>query len=385
MLRWQDLPEAIDEWATTLDPTARELRKVAASVITDADVGYYLDPFTARVGLYVPAGTDRADRALVKSAASRLGGEVVFLSYQALADPDAAWVKVAYSPTLRRGGELLNFFPGQYPGGVPNHPSPAAAMLTSGLLGAGLGWAGGRVAKKVLPKGYGDKMPRTGLLLGAALGALPGAAWAGTNKLIDRPWNDPAVLDGARGAEPIEYPSAIDGTNAAPDSMEDAGHNSKLLQDAASSVRNSPVSRIKIGADLDAVELSPRCRHAIEKAADAFGHREREYEALPTDVNINALGQTLWDTGASPQLAGSTMGAMYAAQQMPDPRSRPGLVTGNQLGQLAANAVGDYARGRLAGFALNQIIGSPISSRTFGYGNAALGLIGAVVPKLFGG
>ena len=52
------------------------------------------------------------------------------------------WVKVAYSPTLHRAGELLNFFPGQYPGGVPNSPSPLAAMLTSGLLGAGLGWAG---------------------------------------------------------------------------------------------------------------------------------------------------------------------------------------------------------------------------------------------------
>lgn len=385
MLRWQDIPETLDEWTATIEPRARDLRKVAACVITDADVGYYLDPYTARVGLYLPAGTDRADRALVKSAASSFGDEVVFLSYQDLAHPDATWVKVAYSPTLRRAGELLNFFPGQYTEGVPNHPSPVAAMLTSGLVGAGLGWAGGHVAKRVLPRGYGDKMPRTGLLLGAALGALPGAAWAGTNKLIDRPWNDNAVLDGPRDVRPIEYPSAIDGANATPASMEDAGHNSKLLQDAASSIRNSPVSKIKIGSDLAGVELSPWCLNAIEKAADTFGYRERQYEALPTDVNINALGQTLWDTGASPQLAGSTMGAMYAAQQMPDPRSRPNYVTGNQLGQLAANAVGDYAKGYLAGFALNQLIGTPLRNSTYGLGGVALGVIGAVVPKLFGG
>ena len=84
-------------------------------------------------------------------------------------------------------------------------------------------------------------------------------------------------------------------------------------------------------------------------------------------------------------MAASTMGGIYAAQQMPDPRSRPGLVTGHQLGQLAQNAVGDYAKGYLVGAALNTIVGTPIRNSSFGLGGVALGVIGAVVPKLFGG
>src|SRR4029077_14413714 len=119
------------------------------------------------------------DLALCGSVVSRLLGHDVGregpLDLRALAT--SAWVKVAYSPTVRRAGELLNFFPGQYPGGIPNAPSPVAAMLTSALVGGGLGYGTGWLASKLLPCGYGDKLKRTGGVLGALLGSAPGALW----------------------------------------------------------------------------------------------------------------------------------------------------------------------------------------------------------------
>jgi hypothetical protein len=78
------------------------------------------------------------------------------------------------------------------------------------------------------------------------------------------------------------------------------------------------------------------------------------------------------------------MGSLYAAQQLPDRMSRPGVATGHQLGQLAQNVGGDYVQGMLAGAVFNAAIGSPYQASTYGVGNAALGLIGAALPKLLG-
>jgi len=382
-MHWHDLPSVIDDWVEKIAAPGYDLRQAAANVITGTHVGYYMDPATDRVALFAPMASS-GDRARVEKAASRVTGkEPLFLSYQELQDHDASWVKVAFSPALHRAGELGNFFPGQYPGGVPNSPSPVAAMLTSGLIGAGLGWGGGKLLGKLLPKGYGDNLGRTGMLLGGALGAAPGALWGGTNKLTGRKFNDPSLLNQPAGAEPENNPLSIDGANAAkPEILDGKSESLEIIRDH---LRDAPLHRYKFGEALELVELGDMYKIAVDKFANTFGQAEPKYGYQPTDVNIDALGRTLWDNGASPQLAGSTMGAMYAAQQMPDPRSRPGMVTGQQLGQFAQNAVGDYAKGYMVGAALNTLIGSPLRNSTFGVGSVALGVIGAVVPRLFGG
>lgn len=385
-MRWIELEDTVDKWVTKLATPASTVRKVAADLITSTHFGYYCSPDDGRVGLYAP-GAKASDLARVKLALDRAGfagPTVPFLSYQDLSNPDGQWVKVAYSPTLRRAGELLNFFPGQYTGNVPNAPSPAAAMLTSGLVGAGLGWGAGRLVGGVLPDGYGKKLSRSGLILGALLGAAPGAVWGATNKLTGREFNDPSLLHHGRGDAPVDYPSAINGTNA--DNLSESGVTpaEQLISDTAQRLREAPLPKIKIGTDLSEVVLSDCYKIACEKVAETFGYREEDFGAHPADVNIDALGRTLWETGASPNLAATTMASMYAARQLPDNRSRPGFVTGHQLGQLASNAVGDYARGYLVGAVINTAIGTPFRNSTFGAGNAALGLIGAVVPKLFG-
>lgn len=384
-MQWEDVPACLNDWLLKTAAPAYDVRRAASSVLTDTDIGYYYCPQTEKVALYVDA--DVGDRARCKAAAIRAVGRdsvrPLFLSYQELEAPDASWIKVAYSPTLRSLGENLNFFPGQYPGGMPNHPSPIAAMLTSGLVGAGLGYAGGKLGEKLLPNGYGRKLPRTGALLGGLVGAAPGLAWGLTNNTIGNDFNDNSLLSAPADSEPENFPGFVDGMNMLPpEEVETAPPTrfKKLVQQAYT----AGLGKRGIDEALREIPLGRRYREAVKLASSTFGTSDRR-EPSELDVNINHLGQTLWETGASPQLAASTMSAMYAAQQLPDSRSRPGWVTGGQLGQLAANAAGDYMKGMLVGAAINATIGTPWSPPAFGVGNAMLGVIGAVVPKLFGG
>lgn len=349
-MRWEDLPETVDAWAAKTAGVARDLQRAAASVYTRGDVGYYFNPLTEKAALHGRDATP-ADLALCQATAARAAGRG---PVRLLEPGDLArhpWVKVAYSPAVRRAGELLNFFPGQYPGGVPNAPSPVAAMLTSALVGGGLGYGTGWLAGKLLPKGYGDKLKRTGGVLGALLGAAPGSLWLASNL--------------AEGKGPLDG-SAL----AAPPS-------------------DSYAARLPSVEGLHpTVKLGSMYARAVETFvkrafADSFGGFAPPPVPTPYDVNINALGQTLWHAGAAPPTAGTVMGTMYAAQQLPDPRSRPGWVTAGQLGQLAANAGKDYLTGALVGAAINTAIGTPFRASSFGAANATLGIIKAVIPKLF--
>lgn len=343
-MEWQEVPETVDRWRQRVEIPARLIKAAVADVYTSADVGYYVHPETLDFAIF-NEGTPR-DGALCKAALARADGADAlrtspFLSRQELEDPESKWVKVAYSASLNKALQYLNFFPGQYPGGIPNFPSPAAAMLTTGVVGAGLGYGVGTLAGKLLPKGYGDRMGRTGMILGGLLGAAPGGAWAVANHANGKSVIDPWPFNNTSDAPPDPW-----GLKQAADAWAD-------------------------------VELSEQHRDAIEKCADSFGDFALPQAPTPGDVNINALGQTLWENNASPQLTGATLSAIYAASQLPDPHARPGVVTGRQLSLLTGGTVGDFATGYLAGVMLNKAIGSPVHPAT-------IGLISAVVPKLFG-
>src|SRR5215471_2166343 len=182
-MRWEELPEALDAWTRKCAAPARDVQRGAAGVYTTGHVGYHYDAGRGLLALHPYPGATPADFALCKAAAARAVGADSVLALP-LRGIDFAgehgWVKVAYSPALRRMGELLNFYPGHYPGGIPNYPSPLTAMLTSGLVGGGLGYGTGWLAEKLLPEGWGKKLKRTGAVLGALLGAAPGAVWLAT-------------------------------------------------------------------------------------------------------------------------------------------------------------------------------------------------------------
>ncbi len=384
-MHWEQLPEVIDAWTAKAETPAQALRKAAAGIFTRSHVGYYFDPETEKTALYAPLVSPQ-DKAWCKAAAERALGHnsLLFLSYQDLEQPEGRWIKVAYSDALRRTGELLNFFPGQYPGGIPTHPSPLAAMLTTGLVGGGLGYGLGTLGEKVLPQGYGRKLKRTGAILGALAGAAPGLAWGLTNKGMGNNFNDPSLLDAPAGSEPVNYPQASQGSNMAPQSHAPDPYSAALGQ-AAEQVHTGLHLKNGLDALLD-VPLGKRYQRAIDVfLKHAYWESPERPPSSVVDVNIDSLGHTLWENEASPSLTAATLGSVYAAQQLPDPHARQGWVTGNQLGQLAASTAGDYGKGLLVGAVLNAAVGTPYRASTFGAAGAALGLISAVVPKLWGG
>ncbi len=345
-LTWGDVPDRMDEWTLACAEPSAALKKAAADVYTRTPAGYYYNPVAEVVAVYAPPGEDFLR---CKTAACRAAGrDNVFPVPLPLEEAASGrWVKVAYSPTVRTTGELLNFFPST--SGIPNAPSPLAAMLTTALVGGGLGYGAGRLAENVLPLQKG-KLRKTLMTAGALAGGMTAAPWAAAN-----------VKD--KGLPGLVDPSPLDGgatPQGDPDNYKAAGELGVMYRTAVD--------------------------HYVKAAFESmtFGNFAARKAATPLDVNIDSMGRTLWDTGASPAMAASTMSALYAAQQMPDPNSRPGLATGHQLGQLAMNAGKDYVTGALVGAALNKTLGLPVTANQAGMGNLVLGLIGAAIPKLFG-
>jgi hypothetical protein len=71
--------------------------------------------------------------------------------------------------------------------------NPLAAMLATGVLGAGLGYGGASLASMLLPNSWDKKkFRRSGALFGGAIGAAPGAAESLKSLLIGQP-----LLDGS--------------------------------------------------------------------------------------------------------------------------------------------------------------------------------------------
>ena len=120
------------------------------------------------------------------------GTEYLFID---TASPDPFWCglsisaqKTASQPTLWQtvqGAAGWNdmFYP----------PSPLAAMLATGVLGAGLGYGGAAIASNFLPRDWDKKkFRRSGLLLGGAVGAAPGALESLDSLLLGQ-----SLLDGS--------------------------------------------------------------------------------------------------------------------------------------------------------------------------------------------
>ena len=303
------------DWEKYLRPSVSRIKTALAFCHTPVPVGVWVQPESGQVRI-------DADDASVRSAVPDLADGLLKDAGDA-----GAWVKVAYSPSLRRVGEYLNFFPGKYPGGIPNHPSPLASMLTTGLVGGGLGYGLGWSAEQLMPQSFQrGKLRRTlgiiGGVTGTALGSLPGVA----NAAAGKDFFDPK--------SPLNTEA-----NAVP--------------------------------DMDAT-----------KAASEFGS---DFSNPSLAVNIDAMGRTLWSAGATPQLIGTTESLLRTADRMPG-GSQDGWVTPTQMGNLAANMGAGYLSGALVGATLGALGGLPQSTQdTLKRTGMYAGFVRAVVPHLFGG
>jgi len=346
---WSEVPERVDALVEKCAAPAWDVRSKVGGIYTQNDVGYYWNPHQEKVGFHFRPVLDVVEASWCKAALDRAVG-VDHVRNEILSDDDIStgqWVKVAYSPALVRLGEALNFFPAK---DIPwNRPSPLAAMLTSGLMGAGLGYGLGWAGEKVLPEHW-QKPGRTRkslALLGAMLGAAPGAAWGLTNAMTDRPLNSNELLK--------------EDTKAPP--------------------------------SFGRVDLSMlREKSSSDFVKKAFGLNDKRFGSgalSPEPVNLNRLGQVLWDIGAGPQTAAATMSSVYAAQQLPGGVG-PGYVTPHQTGLLgtmmgaAGGGIKGYATGWGVGKGLGLLTGMPSSTQnSLKRTGAMLGVINSLVPRLF--
>lgn len=386
-MEWEDVPARVDELALLTAEPGWAIKRAAALTWTDGPVGYYWAPMHDVAALYGPLATID-DMARCRDAVKRAG---YACEKWPLLDADLKdngdWVKVAYSPALSRGLEYLNFFPGQYPGGIPNHPSPLAAMLTTGLIGGGLGYGVGRLGEAILPEHWErGRLRKTLALLGAGAGASLAAPWMygnlATGHSITSAWPHDTK-------EPPE--NALPGLE-----REGEVRLAPPLGEPPGKARGNTLGPIPVGGGARGATAPPAeppgegrpapkfsCDRFWKAAAESFGDVPEPQAHSPLDVNLDAMGRTLWNFNASPALAGTTMSTLYAAQQLPDENSRPGVATVGQLGQLAMNAGKGYLTGALVGAALNKAIGMPW--RDAANAGAALGAIQTVIPILFGG
>jgi hypothetical protein len=338
---WLALDDAVSLATEKLAASAWQLRQLVSGIYTDKPVGVYLHCDGDKAAVCDEHCSGEQDLALVKSAAACL------MPVQVI-EPDAdllgVWVKAGSSPTLKTVGQWLNFFPGTYPGGIPNHAGPVASMITSGLVGAGLGYGSGWLAEKALPDTWRKgRLRKTLAALGAGVGVLPGLVYGHTNVQQGLPFNDNSLF----------------------------------------AKRGEALSDRYLGGVAAVADRMRQEREAFLKEA-AFDDYAGTGATGDVRVNVNSFGHTLWEVGADPRTAAVTMGALRAAAQMPG-GSGPGWVTPSQMGRLAMGMGAGYLSGALVGGALGLLTGLPPSAQdTLKRTGMYLGVVQAVVPRLFG-
>jgi hypothetical protein len=353
-----DFAGCIDTLVEKSAEAAKDLRQAVSSIYTHSDIGVYWNPAHEKAAIYVrpELNQQEADWCL-DAMTAKVGSDHVRREPLEQAELGDWWVKVAYSPTVRTVLNALQFLPNSQKDKIGGRP--VASTIATGLLGAGLGYGGGWLYEKMVPERYREKgkARRMGALIGGLGGATVGAAPGFVNWNDGRDFNDPTLWQGQPG-------DGWEGGLAShsPHSAKEAEAIEFLLEKNAFQVHPPGISSTMGGPS---------------------------FEEMPL-IKTDALGRVIYNTGVGPQTAARTMGAVYGASRMPDPRSRPGVVTPHQTGLLglAMGAAGGGIKGYVTGFAVGKglglLTGLPAGTQnTFARTGAAVGVMNTLVPRLF--
>lgn len=235
--------------------------------------------------------------------------------------PELMYQGMGYSPTLYHAGRIARLWDDKLMG-IPNRPGPLSSMLLLGTAGALAGRGAGMAADKV--QGRRNQFRRNLYTVGgAALGVLPGLAYAGFNALSGKPAFTSAVLD-----------------NPSP-----------LAQ-----------KQSRVYADLS-------------KIATAF--TPMQFQALLDDPDVaNRM---------PPMISAAAQGFMAGAQRLPGRRSDLPIITPLDVAQMAVGLGTGYASGLFVGKALGGLFGlSDSSQQVLRRSGAAAGLLKSVIPIAYG-
>ncbi len=245
------------------------------------------------------------------------------------------WVKLSSSPTVQTAMELGNYFPNKLNRHLPGLQSPMGAALTSGLIGGGLGYAGGAALEHLLPSSWRRKRLRRTLALMGGLGAAaPALAWAGVNAA-----NDKSVLDGW----PLD---------------------------------DSPATPTKISSFI--------------KVASLNFQSETGLSDQPL-IDVNAFNQTLWtDPRVSQRLSpiqqAAASGLLTGAATLAGGGRQTKFITPWDVGRMAAGMGTGYLSGALVGKSFGLMMGMPQGAQdTLKQTGMWAGVVANMVPLAFGG
>jgi len=201
-------------------------------------------------------------------------------------------------------------------------PSPLAAMIATGVLGAGLGYGGASLASGLLPGDWDKrKFRRSGLLFGAGLGALPGTIETMKSLLIGQPLTD-----------------------------------------------GSHMQRKKSGA-FDARDLPHSPRYGSGPVIDSDAMLHTVWRSPMVSGSLTPKEQSLFT------------GAMLGARQI----ARSPLVTPADMARLTAGMGIGYASGLVAGKVLGTLTGMPPNlQNTLARTGMVAGIVKATLPMIFG-
>lgn len=279
----------------------------------------------------------------------------IYTKYAAALNEEWA-TKSSESPTLRKLVEWLNLTQGTYPGGIPNHPGPLAAMLVGGLAGAGLGYGAGALGETVMPsKWKRGRLRKTLAALGGVAGTAPGAIWGAGNMSADREFNDSSLFQ-------QRY---VPG--------DDLGENryvpSKYLSD-------EPYDK-----------LSEDIATTLEKVANIpYTNTGMGFDKVP----VNEFNQIVWGdprvySRLNPPVQAAATGLVTGAANLAGRRGTT-FVTPSDIGRLAAGMGSGYLSGMLVGKALGTLMGMPEETQdTLKNTGLWAGVVANIVPIAFGG
>ena len=108
---WEDFPGTIDYLVEKCAQPAEDLREAVSDLYVKSDISVYWSPVLEKAGLYVRPELNKEEFDWYVSAISeKVGSDHITATPLTPTDLQDWWVKVAYSPTLRRTGELCSFF-----------------------------------------------------------------------------------------------------------------------------------------------------------------------------------------------------------------------------------------------------------------------------------
>lgn len=260
------------------------------------------------------------------------------------------------SPGFRKFLEFLrlaNYFPPE--GGPPRKPSPLAATLMGGILGAALGYGLASPLSLFLPDTWKKgNLRRTGAILGALVAASPGLFFGLTNVVLGRPYDDPAPLE-VEGYRP-------------PDASELQSESWKLLAESLPSEQS----------------LEKFSKQAFDSLTGI-----EPIDNIPW-IPRYEFHDTLWrDPRVASRLSlperAAASGLVEAAANVPGRSAPPRFVTPMDMARVAAGMGSGYASGWLVGKALGALMGMPEKTQEkFKQTGMWAGAVANLLPAVFG-